>query len=485
MINNILKYVMNFFFNLIKFFTFLLISIYLPSAILEPALFYFVYDYNFFLTTFIGFIFNLIIFQYHRNFKILFIVNLIFYLYLILICCARVFYFNVFEFVSRWNYLLYLDFSIVAKAFLLIILLSFVVYLTSKFQKIVIYKLNRNNYLVSLVASFFIIYLLLIVRPIYENKQYFRFQASHNGFGHEMKRDYTNFFSDFIFEKYPDGKSLSIKHFYESKNDKEFLLILESWGKLKNDSINMNYLNILVNDIFNNNPYLNKNYIITIDSTNFYGSSIGAEARELFNGKSDDAYLYYMHEKNIKIESNLMDNKKKNNFYSVAGYSSSGKFGVNASNVFDFRRRLGFNKIFTYENLNKSTNRNTEIEGFSSVYDEVMIDSLLSYANKQSKYFGYGFTTNTHFPFIYNSNNKYIIKIVNFKATNYLTSTNITENSKRLLTRAIATISHLLSEIDKKKLRIDKIIIVGDHKYPGYHDFSNSSVPALIIELKK
>jgi len=485
MVNFFFKYLMSNFNNFIKTFTFLLIAIFIPSAILEPALFYFVYDYNYFLTSFIGFIFNLIIFQYHRNFKVLYIVNLLFYIYLILICAARVFYFNVFEFVSRWNYILYLDFSIVAKAFLLIILLSFIVFLTSKFQKIVINKLNRNNYLVSFVASLLIIYLLLIVRPIYENKQYFRFQASHNGFGHEMKRDYTNFFSDFTFEKYPNGKSLSINNFYQSNNDKEFLLILESWGKLKSDSINSNYLNLLVEDIFSNHPYLKSNYKIIIDSTNFYGSSIGAEARELLNGKSDDAYLYYMHGKNIKIEFNLMEDKKENNYYAVAGYSSSGKFGVNASNVFDFRRRLGFNKIFTYENLNKNTNRNTEIEGFSSVYDEVMIDSLLSYTNKQKKYFGYGFTTNTHFPFIYNSENKYIARISSYNSIQYLTSTNITDNSKRLLSRIIATISHLLSEIDKKKLRIDKLIIVGDHKYPGYHDFSNNTVPALLIELEK
>ena len=476
---------MNIFFNFIKIFIFLLIAIFIPSAILEPALFYFVYDYNYFLTSFVGFIFNLIFFLFHRNFKILYIVNLILYLFLILICCARVFYFNVFEFVSRWNYILYLDFSIVLKAFLLIILLSFGVYLTSKFQKIVVNKLNRSNYIVSIFASLLIIYLLLFVRPIYENKKYFRFQASHNGFGHELKRDYTNFFSDFAFEKYPDGKSLSINNFYDSKNDKEFLLILESWGKLKNDSFNSNYLNFLVEDIYNKYPYLKTNYKITIDSTNFYGSSIGAEARELLNGKSDDAYLYFMHGKNIKIKYNLMANKKENNYYAVAGYSSSGKFGVNASNVFDFRRRLGFNRIFTYENLNKNTSINTEIEGFSSVYDEVMIDSLLSYTNKQTKYFGYGFTTNTHFPFIYNSNNKYITRILNYNSTQYLTSTNISANSKRLLTRVISTISHLLSELDRNKLMIDKIIIVGDHKYPGYHDFSNNAVPALIIELKK
>lgn len=219
---------MNNFYNVIKFFTFLLIAIFIPSAILEPALFYFVYDYNYFLTSFIGVIFNLIFFLFHRNFKILYIVNIIFYLFLVLICCTRVFYFNVFEFVSRWNYILYLDFSIVLKAFLLIILLSFGVYLTSKFQKIVINKLNRSNYFASIVASLLIIYLLLFVRPIYENKKYFRFQASHNGFGHELKRDYTNFFSDFTFEKYPNGKSLSINNFYESRNDKEFLLILES-----------------------------------------------------------------------------------------------------------------------------------------------------------------------------------------------------------------------------------------------------------------
>ncbi len=463
----------------------LLLAIFIPSAILEPALFYFIYDYNFFLTAFIGFIFNLLIYLFHRKFKLLYVLNCILFLYLLLICAARVFYFNVFEFVSRWNYILYLDFSLVAKGFFLVVFLLFVVYLTSLLQKRVISKIGSKDYIVSIIASFCILYLLIVVRPIYENKKYFRFQASHNGFGHEMKRDFTNYFSDFVFEKFPDGKSLAINNFYESNNDKEFLLILESWGKLRIDSINDQFLQLYNHDVLEKMPFIAENYSIHLDSTKFYGSSIGAEARELFNGKSDDAYLYFMHGKNVKIENNLITNKIKNNFYTVAGYSSSGKFGVNASNVFDFRRKLGFNKIFTVENLDQTTNKNTEIEGFSSVYDEVMIDSLLSYANFKQKYFGYGFTTNTHFPFIYNENNPYIKTVSSYNCNKYLNSSSISDNSKHLIIRAIGTINHIFEVINQRKLMIDKVIIVGDHQYPGNHDFSSTTVPALIIELKK
>jgi hypothetical protein len=191
-----------------------------------------------------------------------------------------------------------------------------------------------------------------------------------------------------------------------------------------------------------------------------------------------------MHGKNVSIPQNLIANKKENDFLAVAGYSSSGKFGVNASNVIDFRRKLGFDKIFTVENLDQTNNRNVDIEGFSSVYDEIMIDSLLSYANSRERYFGYGFTTNTHFPFIYNQENPYIQKIASYSSKSFLFSTSISSNSKTLLLRHLSTISHLLNIINASELHLDKVVIVGDHQYPGHHDFSTSVVPALIIELK-
>lgn len=471
------KFLANFFITLT--------AIFVPSAILEPALFYFIYDYNYFLTSFIGFIVNLLLYNFHRNFKLLFTFNCVFFLYLILICAARVFYFNVFEFVSRWNYILYLDFSLVLKGFLLIIFLIFVVYLTSLLQRNLINRIKRKDYLISIVSSLAILFLLVVVRPIYENKKYFRFQASHNGFGHEMKRDFTNYFSDFVFEKFPDGKSLAINQFYNSKNNKEFLLIIESWGKLKYDSLNDQYLHLFINDVLNKFSFIKENYNVKIDSTRFYGSSIGAEARELFNGKSDDAYLYFMHGKNVKNDYNLILNKKENKFFTVAGYSSSGKFGVNASNVFDFRRKLGFDRIFTSENLNLSTNINSEMEGFGSVYDEVMIDSLLSYVNFQSKYFGYGFTSNTHFPFIYNSQNPYIQSVLKYTSNETLNTSQVSMNTKQLLIRITAIINHIFEAISNKQLQIDRVIIVGDHQYPGNHDFSTTTVPAIIIELKQ
>jgi hypothetical protein len=379
---------------------------------------------------------------------------------------------------------LYLDFSLVAKGCLLLIFIFLLIYATSLVQRKIISKIDSKRYIVSILASLSILYLLIVIRPIYENKKYFRFQGSHYGFGHELKRDYTNYFSDFVFEKFPDGKSLANKHFYESDNNKEFLLIIESWGKLQNDSLNNEYLRLFAEDVMRTFPFVAENYTIKTDSSKFYGSSIGSEARELFNGKSDDTYLYFMHGKNVKIDNNVVLDKKKNNFFTVAGYSSSGKFGVNASNVFDFRRRLGFDRIFTSENLNLETNINTEMEGFGSVYDEIMIDSLLKYVNHKPRYFGYGFTTNTHFPFIYDEENPYIQKVLNYKSSQLLNSSNLTTNSKNLNMRISALINHIFFILNDRNLIIDKIIIVGDHKYPGNHDFSSTTVPAMIVESK-
>lgn len=120
-----------------------------------------------------------------------------------------------------------------------------------------------------------------------------------------------------------------------------------------------------------------KKYSLIIDFTNYFSSSIGAEAREILNGKGDHSYIAYMNDK-IFIKSKLLQDILVSNFLLIAGYLSSMKYGVNSSNVYDFRRRLGFSKIVTYGNLKYEDVPNPEMCGFSSVYDESMIDSLIS-----------------------------------------------------------------------------------------------------------
>lgn len=461
-----------------------LIAIFLPSAVLEWPLFYYVYDYQYFLTAFVGFIVNFQLYVFHRRFWVLYAFNLLFYLYLTLICVARVFHFNVFEFVSRWDYLIYLDFSLVAKGGLLIIAVAGLLYLSSKFQKRIIAKIDQRDFLPNTIASIAIIALLIVWRPMLENRKFWRFQASHNGFGHDLKRDYVNYFTDFQFEKFPDGNSLAIDRFYNTDNSKDFLLILESWGKLQDVKLDADYLKLFVEEVNSQYPFIQAHYVLKVDSSKFYGSSVASEARELFNGNSDNSYLYYMNTENPVLQFNLVEEKKRKNYYLVAGYSSSGKFGVNGSNVIDFRRRLGFDQIFTTENMNLEMNVNSEIEGFGSVYDEVMIDTLLSYANQHKKYFGYAFTSNTHFPFIYNAENPYIKRTLEMSSVKLILDASIGQRSKELIIRILATLNHMFSTIDKNQILLDGLVAVGDHSPPVNKDYSRTTVPALILEKK-
>lgn len=191
-----------------------------------------------------------------------------------------------------------------------------------------------------------------------------------------------------------------------------------------------------------------------------------------------------MNDKTGKLKSKLIYDKLQKHHLLVSGYSSSKKYGVNSSNVYDFRRRLGFSKIYTFENLQSPYVINNEMSGFSSVYDEIMIDTLVNQVNLNSgNVFLYGFTTNTHFPYKHNLLNPYIKRLSDF---DYLNLSNYsTVLTKSLLLRIFSTIDFTLYLISKNNIDLDKVLFVGDHSYPGNKDFSQEQVPAFILLKKK
>lgn len=245
----------------------------IQSILLESYLNFLIHDTNIFISICIFFFLNTAFYLVKLNFKLFFYINVIIYLYLTTFTISKVFYLNYFEMISRYNYFKFFDFIYTVKIIIFICIVFLIVFIFSYLQRFLYKKyldFTGYNIQISLITLFLII---AIIRPSFVYKNVFKYQASYFGFGHELVRDYNDFFNDLPFSQFP-GVTLSSKYLSNHNDKKQLLLILESWGKLKsgNDILCSEYISYVEGKY----PELFNKYKLIFDSTSYYGSSVGA-----------------------------------------------------------------------------------------------------------------------------------------------------------------------------------------------------------------
>lgn len=247
-----------------------------------------------------------------------------------------------------------------------------------------------------------------------------------------------------------NASSISYENLYNDTSKKQLLIILESWGLLK-DTIKRNKQIASI-------EYLNeKGYSVKFDSSVFMGGTSQAEARELLN-KEGQAYYSVVQNGYCDIQ-NLVQQKLKQGYNTIALQSFSGSY----SNGVRFRKTLGFKEVKEYSFFSKFAAPNYN-NHYVSVNDEAVFDYAFNVLKENKKQFVYVLTINTHLPFRVN------------KEENELESQYVRIHEQ------LEYLFKLLIIND-----IDKIIIVGDHSPPFIKSeeraqYSQGLVPALIIE---
>lgn len=273
------------------------------------------------------------------------------------------------------------------------------------------------------------------------------------------------------FKNLNNDSSLAYKFFYNSKGNKEVLIILESWGLLKD----MDFRALQLAPIYQLDSSL---YKIKFDSSYFDGATVQAESRELLN-KQGEAYFSVINNENCDIKG-LVQRKSENGYKTIAMQSFPGSYSLGNK----FNALIGFKDFKEYKFFHDTLKLHNNYDNhYTSVNDEDVFFYLFNNLNKSS--FNFCLTINTHLPF---SLSYKVRQKSNFK--DFREKYGHQFPSKQTLERYYKMKSQLnfLAEIISKG-EADRILIIGDHTPPFLYNeerklFIPNLVPAIFLEKK-
>jgi hypothetical protein len=293
----------------------------------------------------------------------------------------------------------------------------------------------------------------------------------------------------------------TIQYLQDTNAKKDFLLLMESWGELAEPKEQEKLINHIKTLFKQQGPNLTNNYTLEFGRTCFHGNTSSAEGRELLNMNDEESYRAFL-ERNVAPPHNITQFKNQNGYHTIAGFTASKQYGSNMSNAEGFRRALGFKSRFYYEELSKHYKDNKE-NTYKAVYDENLIDSILNESKRYEKVFAYALTINTHTPFRFDVTNnidgKYYYKIKrelfkSFKENQqaydqfYRIASIINHTFKRVAeanqTGYASAPTASRNSTGTQAKPFDRILIIGDHANPDFRTrglYNMKTVPFLII----
>lgn len=183
-----------------------------------------------------------------------------------------------------------------------------------------------------------------------------------------------------------------IKNFKDDSVGNQLIIIIESWGLIK-DSITQEALQAYLSTIITKKGYKTKWGI-----SPFNGPTTSAALRQLVGvtGK----YEYFFHHKTDTNSLFSIFDYKNSQGYTTYGFHS---FSGNMFNRIVWWKNIGiqhtyFKENYLLDNINGSENIIKE-SSFPSINDTVMYNYMLTKTNSENKIFSYFLTENTHLPF--------------------------------------------------------------------------------------
>jgi hypothetical protein len=447
------------------------------------------FDGNIHLSFSLLFLLNTGLLFWKPNFKVFFLLELLSILIFALSILPHFYFFNIYSFIGRFNYIWLKprEFSVY---FLYVILALFLIFAKAKGQ----FNLVKNHLHYSFEFTALIVLLFcfrftlrLIIIPCFQTDLHIHFRGINDNHINLFVSDLSLFKKGaHVVQPYScEGKkelSPSIHYFLKQSSNKELLLIIESWGELLNPEHQAQCIQFL-QQYLKNSAELERGFSTEFGRTCFHGNTSSAEARELLNMNNEESYRAFL-ELSRPSPFNLVKSKIEAGYHTIAAFPASKKYGSNYSNAEGFRKKLHFQSRFYYEELieNKSANVNKE-NGYTAVFDEDMIDSLMNESKNYPKVFAYGLSINTHSPF---NLDKSHVDTTDYQQAKQLLIKSFRGNELAFnqFYRIAMVIRHTLNRLEKNPDLFDRILIVGDHSYRDLRClnlYNKEFVPYLVL----
>ncbi|HQS23187.1 MAG: hypothetical protein B7Y11_11005 [Sphingobacteriia bacterium 24-36-13] len=455
------------------------------------------------------FIINCLLLLVTSQYKWFYILQFISLAIYAIVLVPQLFFFNMFNFYARMNYIFLSPGNFIIAFFYLLIaaaVISGIVWVQVKLIK----SMRRQIYVVPVFALVLIIAEFLAPTAEFKSVKLYIDYIGNNNIA-QIQKDYNKFskgktaITPYQCNTTEDETSASlsptIQYLQDTNANKDFLLLMESWGELAEPKEQEKLINHIRTLFKHHGPNLTKNYTLEFGRTCFHGNTSSAEGRELLNMNDEESYRAFL-ERNVAPPHNITQYKNQNGYHTIAGFTASKQYGSNMSNAEGFRRALGFKSRFYYEELSKHYKDNKE-NTYKAVFDENLIDSILNESKRYEKVFAYALTINTHTPFRFDVTNnidgKYYYKIKrelfkSFKENQqaydqyYRIASIINHMFKRVAEAnqtgddAASTASRNSTGTQAKPF--DRILIIGDHANPDFRTrglYNMKTVPFLII----
>ena len=461
------------------------------------------------------FIINCLLLLFTSHYKWFYILQFISLSIYAIVLVPQLFFFNMFNFYARMNYIFLSPGNFII-AFVYLLIAAAAIAGIAWLQVKLIKSMQRQIYMVPVFAM-----VLIIAEFAAPTAEILSARAIHTKQSNESASESTimvpwrKLLIDYIgnnglvaiqkdYQKFSKGKTAitpyacnttddenvtnlapTIQYLQDTSTNKDFLVLMESWGELAEPKEQEKLLKHIQNLFQQHGPNLTKNYNLTFGRTCFHGNTSSAEGRELLNMNDEESYRAFL-ERNVAPPHNITQYKNQNGYHTIAGFTASKQYGSNMSNAEGFRRALGFKSRFYYEELSKHFKDNKE-NTYQAVFDENLIDSILNESKRYEKVFAYALTINTHTPFRFDVKNNidgkhyYKIKRELFK------SFKDNQQAYDQFYRIASIINHTFKRVAETS-DFDRILIIGDHANPDFRTrglYNMKTVPYLMIRRKK
>lgn len=472
------------------------------------------------------FIINCVLLLFISNYRWFYILQHISLAIYAIVLVPQLFFFNMFNFYARMNYIFLSPGNfIIAFVYLLMVtaVITGIVWLQVKLMK----SMGRQVYVVPVFAGLLLIAELfapdaefLSARALHKNEfessipwrkliisyignnNIAQIQKDYNKYA-KGKKSITPYACDMANDGLTASMAPSMQYLYDTNANKDFLVLMESWGELAEPAEQAKLMNHIRNLFNRHGSNLTRHYTLEMGRTCFHGNTSSAEGREMLNMNDEESYRAFL-EHGVKPTHNITEYKNQHGYHTIAGFTAAKQYGSNSSNAEGFRRALGFKSRIYYEELSKHYPVNKE-NTYKAVFDENLIDSMLNESKRYEKVFAYALTINTHTPFRLDVNNNidgrfyYKIKGQLFKSfkenqqayDQFYRIASIIDHTFKRLAEGTASQPATASANDAATTSatpFDRILIIGDHANPDFRTrglYNMKTVPFLVIRRKK
>ena len=271
-------------------------------------------------------------------------------------------------------------------------------------------------------------------------------------------------------DKYSDASPV-FNYFKNDTLHNEMVIIVESWGLIKNPILRNNLRQFIDKKSSENG------FKYEWGLTSFNGSTTSAGLKQFMNVKGD--YQYFInHNSKSAGDTSIFDFKQINGYHTSGFHSYTGKMFARE----EWWPHIGMLDVYFRDNyIKEHLNETNNIQGdapFPAIKDELMFDYLLSKTTGPQKEFTYFLTVNTHLPFRHKTATQYpeLATTINALA--------ISEEAKNQLMLINNQLAYFIQKLANSKFK--RIIIMGDHMPPfmniqDRYFYSSRMVPYLYL----